>query len=118
VREQTVSSSHRDDRATNSRAAAFLNTVSCRYNASVRYTTDRQRLIAYIRGMKELSERIVIHAEVLHNGDVLLTFSDASCAIFSSASLCSMLHLSDRFVDKELKQVQAPSKPPSPSTSN
>jgi hypothetical protein len=49
---------------------------------------------------------IVVHAEALHNGDVLLTFADANCAVYSTSLLRSMLPLTDRFVDQELMQMQ------------
>lgn len=51
-------------------------------------------------------EPIVVHAEALHNGDVLLTFADASCAIYPTPLLRSMLSLTDRFVDHEFKKMQ------------
>jgi hypothetical protein len=34
--------------------------------------------------MKQERETLVVHAEALHDGDVLLTFADASCAIYSA----------------------------------
>jgi hypothetical protein len=49
---------------------------------------------------------IVVHAEALHNGDVLLTFADANCAVYSTPLLRSMLPLTDRFVDQEFMQMQ------------
>lgn len=51
-------------------------------------------------------EPIVVHAEALHNGDVLLTFADASCAVYSTPLLRSMLSLTDRFVDHQFKNLQ------------
>jgi hypothetical protein len=56
--------------------------------------------------MKEQLEPIVIHAEALHGGDVLLTFADSSCAVFSARLLRSMLHLTERFLDKDLEEIQ------------
>lgn len=56
--------------------------------------------------MEQDQEPIVVHAEALYGGDVLLTFGDASCAIFSAPLLRSMLSLTDRFVDHEFKKMQ------------
>jgi hypothetical protein len=51
-------------------------------------------------------EAIAVHAEALHNGDVLVTFADATCAVYSAALLRSMLPMADCFVDREFEQVQ------------
>jgi flavorubredoxin len=47
-------------------------------------------------------EPIVIHAETLHGGDVLLTFSDATCVIYSTALLRSIIPQAEQFFDEEL----------------
>lgn len=51
-------------------------------------------------------EPIVIHAEALHGGDVLLTFADASCAVYTTPLLRSMLALTDRFVDQNFRKMR------------
>jgi hypothetical protein len=62
--------------------------------------------------MKEQLESIVIHAEALHGGDVLLTFEDGSCAFYSTPLLRSMLASTDRFVDKEFAALLQTSSSP------
>jgi hypothetical protein len=48
-------------------------------------------------------EPIVIHAETLHGGDVLLTFSDARCVVYSTALLRSIILQAEEFFDEELE---------------
>jgi hypothetical protein len=49
---------------------------------------------------------MVIHAGVLHGGELLVAFADASCAIYSAHLLRSMLPMTDRFVDEEFAALQ------------
>lgn len=51
-------------------------------------------------------EPIVVHAEALHGGDVLITFADAHCAVYTTPLLRSILSLTDRFVDYEFAKKQ------------
>ncbi len=48
---------------------------------------------------------IVIHAETLHGGDVLLTFSDARCIIYSTTLLRSIIPQAEEFLDEELEAI-------------
>ncbi|MDQ2839472.1 MAG: hypothetical protein M3Y72_00200 [Acidobacteriota bacterium] len=50
-------------------------------------------------------EPIVIHAETLHGGDVLLTFSDARCVVYSTALLRSIIPQAEEFFDEELEAI-------------
>lgn len=56
--------------------------------------------------MKQQQEPIVVHAEALYGGDVLLTFEDFSCAVYSLPLLRSMLPLTEGFVDEELAAIR------------
>lgn len=50
-------------------------------------------------------EPIVIHSETLYGGDVLLTFSDARCVVYSAALLRSMIPQAEEFLDEELEAI-------------
>jgi hypothetical protein len=50
-------------------------------------------------------EPIVIHSETLHGGDVLLTFSDARCVVYSTALLRSIIPQAEEFLDEELEAI-------------
>jgi hypothetical protein len=50
-------------------------------------------------------EPIVIHSETLHGGDVLLTFSDARCVVYSTALLRSIIPQAKEFFDEELEAI-------------
>ncbi|MEO7030157.1 MAG: hypothetical protein ABI147_12215 [Acidobacteriaceae bacterium] len=50
-------------------------------------------------------EPIVIHSETLHGGDVLLTFSDASCVVYSTALLRSIIPQAEKLFDEELEAI-------------
>jgi hypothetical protein len=55
--------------------------------------------------MKAFIDPIVIHSETLHGGDVLLTFSNARCVVYSSALLRSIIPQAEEFFDEELEAL-------------
>jgi hypothetical protein len=55
--------------------------------------------------MKASIEPTAIHAETLHGGDVLLTFSDARCVVYSSALLRSIIPQAQEFFDHDLEAI-------------
>ncbi|MDQ2832825.1 MAG: hypothetical protein M3Y50_03600 [Acidobacteriota bacterium] len=55
--------------------------------------------------MKASIDPIVIHSETLHGGDVLLTFSNARCVVYSSALLRSIIPQAEEFFDEELEAI-------------
>jgi hypothetical protein len=55
--------------------------------------------------MKASIDPIVIHSETLHGGDVLLTFSNARCVVYSSALLRSIIPQAEEFFDEELEAL-------------
>jgi hypothetical protein len=59
-------------------------------------------------------EPIVVHAEALYGGDVLITFADAHCAVYTTPLLRSILSLTDRFIDHEFKKKQQEREGPRP----
>jgi hypothetical protein len=55
--------------------------------------------------MKASIEPTAIHSETLHGGDVLLTFSNARCVVYSSALLRSIIPQAEEFFDEELEAI-------------
>jgi hypothetical protein len=74
----------------------------------VRHKAELRLGPAYSQAMKQLSDPIVIDAEALYGGDVLVTFSDSNCAVYSSSLLRSMLPFAESFVDEEMSITASP----------
>ncbi len=69
----------------------------------VRHKAELTELYSYSDGMKAETYPIVVSAEKLYGGDVLLTFSDGRCVVYSGTLLRSMAFLTEDFNDQDFE---------------